>query len=411
MDKTVKELIEKIVEFQEKSAYPGEKKMRKLISDTYKFLEGRDVKLFGGLAINEAVSKKDKIYPESEYPDIDCITYKPKKDGIELANYLFNKGHEDVSVVEGANAGVYKVRAYNRDAVDFSYQPKKVYDLIPVTVINNINYVSPEFLLIDLYKSLAFPENTWRWEKDFKRLTLLEKYVDFKEKSKIELKGNYDFDDLVKKIMKKTNAIVTGYYAVNLITGETNNVPYLEIIVDNYEKEKKNLDTLIKEKFPNKEITIKYHNILGKFYPKKFVYVVDGNNVMSVLSFEDYSLSCVGYYKIKGIRVTNYHFLMFYFLTLKYIGGIVGVSILERVSDYYCNHLYLLNKKKNFPIFQLECIGKRNDHVRENKIRRLDPKIKEFKYNVSSKKQISPDKVGTGEIPNYGGEIYYIQTI
>jgi hypothetical protein len=416
-DKILSDFIDELILYKELHTPPGEKVIKQLIQDIFSFLkDNKDIKIYGGTAI-DAVKK---IYHPDKIPDIDCYTPAPRKLSVGLANFLLEKGHKDITVVSGVHESVYKVRAYNRDAADFSYVPENLFKVIPVNKINGINYVKIDFLLIDLFKSLAFPkENVYRWEKDLSRL---EKVIT--EPKKVELKYKKSENDYISVVRKEFDKkyIATGIYSAHILLGNLDNIEYLEYIS---EKEPEfvnyfpNAEVEIckanfhKEMRGISEVKIKYYNPLSTKFPRKYIYTVNGTIVAIIYTLSDQTLSCVNYYTAKvgkeKIKTTNYHYTMAHLLMMKYIGGIVGSPLLGNLSEYYYYLLYQANKKKPFPVFQLDCIGTPHDAKRQANEKKWQ-KIDIFKYSPHQRK-IEPANIGTGAVPNHAGELFKSKVI
>lgn len=397
-DDIIDKFIEELVIYNELNSPPGKVIMEKLISDIFEFLKNNNnIKIYGGTAIN--VIKP--IYHPDKIPDIDCYTPAPRKLSVELANFLLDKGHKEVNVVSGVHESVYKVRAYNRDAADFSYVPENLFNVIPVNKINNINYVKIDYLLIDLYKSLAFPkENVYRWKKDYTRLLDV-----ISEPKKVELKYKFNnkYIDSIRKEMDK-KFIATGVYSAHILLGKMDNIEYLEYISTS----EPNID--IKKFFPNeKDIKLKFYNPLSSKFPRKYIYTINNTIVAIIYTLQDQPLSCVSYYTKDKIKTTNYHYTMAHLLMMKYIGGIVGAKPIENLSEYYYYLLYQANKKKPFPVFQLECIGEPHDAKRQANEKKWS-KINVFKYNPHQRK-VDSKNIGTGAVPNHAGELFKTKSI
>lgn len=398
---SLKDLIDEIVIFNELNTPPGEKIMKQLINDIFTFLKGNNrIKIYGGTAINAV----KPIYHPDKIPDIDCYTPAPRKLSVELANFLLVKGHKEISVVSGVHESVYKVRAYNRDAADFSYVPENLFNVIPVNKINGINYVKIDYLLIDLFKSLAFPkENVYRWKKDYSRLLDV-----ISEPKKVELKykgaDNKYISILRKEFDKKF--IATGIYSAHILLGNLDNIEYLEYITT----DEPNFAT---NYFPGETVKIKYYNPLSTKFPRKYIYTVNDKIIAIIYILKDQPLSCVNYYKVKvgkeKINTTNFHYTMSHLLMMKYIGGIVGSQQLGNLAEYYYYQLYQANKKKPFPVFQLDCIGEPHDAKRQANEKKWK-KINIFKYSPEQR-TIEPENIGTGAVPNHAGELFKTKII
>lgn len=408
----MEDIIDKIIIHKEMESYPGREKLNDVIHIIEEFLKTHDVKIYGGSAIHQFTP----IYEKDKIPDFDGFTTKPKKYAVKLANALFKNGHNEI-VVKPSNiwTGVYKIFVYDRPLVDFSYLPEKIYNIIPYKKFNGIQYITPEFIIIDLFKTLVFPkENVYRWKKDTDRLNLMLKNFPIKPVKEIEkkfLQKNTFDTSFIKKLQEKTNLLLTGISSYILLT-KGNKTDYYEFITPDYKKDKQEIDKIMKEKYNT--FDIKYHYPVGKILPRKYVYTKDGKIILIIYSLYDYSLKCINYYLVDNIKTTNYHFNMYLLLTMKFIGDIVGSNYLKLISNYYSYKLYELNKKQQLPVFQLECVGEIIDKIRESKIKLKEKKISKtwtFEYTPTDKKILDPENVSSGASPELDGSIYNIEKV
>jgi hypothetical protein len=143
--------------------------------------------IYGGLAINEHLKYVDNnlaIYNASEpIADIDIYTPDPYGDAIAIAD-LLAKEFNYVQFIEAIHKGTFKIAIEFKYLYDLTFIPPSVFDTMPYIVyakgttngsdlFTDVRFISPDFMFIDIYKSFTDISNCWRWEKDYKRMSLL----------------------------------------------------------------------------------------------------------------------------------------------------------------------------------------------------------------------------------------------
>ena len=136
---------------------------------------------YGGQAINVHLPKKHKFYdPELNIPDYDFMTPDQDKDIEQLAIYLRKAGFTEISAKEGMHEGTIKIYVNFVPVADITAIDPKLYDLLiqKKVVYEGISYMDANTLRMLMYLELGRPKGEVdRWEKVYKRLMLLNRYV------------------------------------------------------------------------------------------------------------------------------------------------------------------------------------------------------------------------------------------
>ena len=140
--------------------------------------------LYGGIAINALLNKYGHpIYKENDFPDYDFFSVNPINDGVLLANKIYEAGYTYVKLIQAIHQYTVRIQInFNIYICDISYVPLVVYNNLPfVELIDKVpndkfKYVTPDFVRIQLYKTLCSKVDLYRWKKDYKRLKLINKF-------------------------------------------------------------------------------------------------------------------------------------------------------------------------------------------------------------------------------------------
>lgn len=392
------------------NSIPSRKEKNNLIKLVEEFLKNKKRKIYGGTAINKFVT----IYDQYEEPDYDVYSPQPKSDAIELAHFLFKNGIKEVNVARGVAKGTYKVFANKQEAVDLSYCPQKMYELIPSKTIGGLEFTKPEFLKIDLLVSICNPETSiYRWEKELPRyLKLNQKYPLQKIGSNPKTEYNPEAEKLLNSYFKnKDDSIITGLAAYNLYIQQSGfkdfyqpKLDYLEVLTtDPYEM----IRDLIK-KYSIKNLKCKYFSHFLKIIPEKFVIFYKNIRLINIYNLKN---KCYPFIKINDFNVSSVDYLSLYSYSMIYQARVIKNSYLENI---FSSILYNLDKCKNkhyqkhntdmlsdklFRSFVYFCKGKELDHYQYYK---LNIRKESFNYKVDS----DEPKTNTdhGILYNYLGE-------
>ena len=165
--------------------------IKKMLSILEKFLQRGKNMCYGGIALNAVLPKDSQFYDfDNELPDYDFFSPNAVKDALDLCDLYHRAGFEMVEARSGVHHGTYKVYVNyvamaditQMDPVYFNYMMEEA------VKIKNIYYSPIHFLRMALFIELSRPKgDISRWEKVFKRLTLLNKYYPLKSEIPCEL--------------------------------------------------------------------------------------------------------------------------------------------------------------------------------------------------------------------------------
>lgn len=156
----------------------------KIIQILEDFLKVKHVICYGGTAINNILPRDEQFYNKDvEVPDYDFYSKTALDDAIELSNIYHDAGYAEVEAKAGVHHGTYKVYVNFMAVADITQLNPIIYDeLIKDSIkIAGIHYASPDFLRMGMYLELSRPNgDVSRWEKVYKRLSLLNKHYPIK---------------------------------------------------------------------------------------------------------------------------------------------------------------------------------------------------------------------------------------
>lgn len=217
----LKEIIDAKQSQEKKNEFVQFEKMYDVIK---KFLIKNNLVLYGGVALNELLPDKHKIYENNEIPDYDCFSYKAKQHALELGKELKKAGYNYVEVKSGVHAGTIKVFAEFKAAADFTQVTKSFYQfLLQESLSNNTKYQSdtkltvapPVFLKWSFYKELSRPEGSlFRWEKIYHRYHIFMKEHGTDKNKKVSIPNYRDLlttpcdDPNIQSIISQVDTMV-----------------------------------------------------------------------------------------------------------------------------------------------------------------------------------------------------------
>jgi hypothetical protein len=205
--------------------------IKKMINILEAFLRKKKLVCYGGTAINNILPESAQFYDRTlEIPDYDFFSPHALKDAKELAD-LYAKEEEftDVEAKSGIHHGTYKVYVNFIPIADITYLTSTLFKAVreESILVNGIRYAPPNFLRMSMYLELSRPDgDISRWEKVFKRLSLLNKHYPLSNpkcsiKSFVrDFEGDKEYETIVYDTVR--NAIVDqglvffGGYAITL---------------------------------------------------------------------------------------------------------------------------------------------------------------------------------------------------
>ena len=159
------------------------KEITPMITIVEDFLRKKRLICYGGTAINNILPKQAQFYNRDlEIPDYDFYSSNAMDDAKELADIFHTKGFREIEAKAGVHFGTYKVFVNLIPIADITFLHPIIFKSMSKEAIkiNGILYSPPNFLRMNMYLELSRPEgDVSRWEKIFKRLTLLNKHYPF----------------------------------------------------------------------------------------------------------------------------------------------------------------------------------------------------------------------------------------
>ena len=204
--------------------------IKKIIGILEMFLRKKKLIVYGGLAINNLLPKKDQFYDKSsEIPDYDFFSSNALNDAKELADIYVKEGFIEVEAKSGQHHGTYKLFVNFIPVADLTYIPKELFNKLKKSSISisGILYAPPNYLRMGMYLELSRPSgDVSRWEKVLKRLILLNKryplssqscyHVDFQRKMDQTDEKTNEIYEVVKNSLIDQGVVFFGGYALSL---------------------------------------------------------------------------------------------------------------------------------------------------------------------------------------------------
>lgn len=189
--------------------------VQEIISIVEKFISSHGLICYGGTAINNILPEDSQFYNKDvEIPDYDFYSKDAMNHARELADIYAAKGFREVEAKSGIHTGTYKVFVNAIGVADITQIHPDLFDSFDneKVTIKGINYAPPNFLRMSMYLELSRPEGDLsRWEKVFKRLTLLNKHYPLYNDNLDKKCQSIDFQRPYKHYVKKTKSLNQGY--------------------------------------------------------------------------------------------------------------------------------------------------------------------------------------------------------
>ena len=362
-----------------------------------KYIKDNERKIYGGLAINESIKRKDKnlaIYDETQtIPDYDFYSPEPIKDIVLICQLLHEKGYKNIQCREAQHANTYKLKIerYEKELADISYVWAPYYNMIPTYIVNNIHYVRPDYQIIDMYRAFTNPLFGWyKIDKYYERASLLENLY-FLDSEISDYKKNFNTLDLLytknnttnltnisknkqnklknikyklkneeiqqehklvlnilnaieKNFLKNNkNIIIVGDYAYNTLINISNipnkkerNISVLnyEIITLNITEFNKELMKFFSQLNINKKINRIFIYPFLEFYDKSYLYTYNSIPLIRVYQTD----ICYPYNTIKKYNIGSYHLIMQFLYAKKFRN-----TVLSNTNFYYKYKYMIVN--------------------------------------------------------------------
>jgi hypothetical protein len=353
----IKDAIINNIKYQKK--YRKDKYTSPLYFDLIEqFISKKELLCYGGTAINKYLPKEKQFYEDNDIPDYDCFSTNSLEDAKELANILFKNNIINVEIKSALFKGTYKIFINFIPIVDITHIEKSIFlNIYNKSVkIDNLLYVSPNYLKISLYQELSRPlGDISRWEKIYNRLELLNIYKPlYVPNCSIHHKDMPETEDFIEinksliELIKKHKWITLGDYGLSY---------YLKYFPKKYKN--------IKRKIDIPYILIDNINDVLKLLPfdyNKHYYSYHFTNDFYQITFNDYPVlyvfitnSCQSYNTINGVNVATIDTILSIYYALSFL-NVNYINIHKILS--YCYLLHNINMNKGVcKRFTLPCVG------------------------------------------------------
>lgn len=308
--------IEKRVRLEELKLPPSAQERDKIKKTILQFVKKRNRIVYGGYAldclISDASERKERVYSDHDYPDIEFYTPHLKADVRDLTDLFYVNGHKHVFAEEGVHPATFVIKVEFVGVCDITFTPAPFFESIPSVKVDGIRLVSPEFAMIDVFRVYNYPLNNYfRLTKSFTRANLLLKYypLDFGNPPRVEKAMKHE--RFVLDAFSDT-MIVTGQVAQNRFCQEAGIeqdpiIPPILAVSTSYEADVKRL----KHTFRGKETSyLPFTELLGR----KTLFYHNHEPVLLLIEEED---TCVPYHETTP-RISTLHGTVFYALCMLY---------------------------------------------------------------------------------------------
>nr|QBK87307.1 MAG: uncharacterized protein LCMAC201_02170 [Marseillevirus LCMAC201] len=366
------------------------KEAYKIVSN---FVKSKNLKLYGGTALNIYLPQKHKIYKKSTLPDYDFFSPDPWNDAVELADLLYKAGFKYTETKAGIHKGTFKVFANFWPIADITYLPQDLYDQITTKKKNGYTIVSPAYLQMTMYNMISKPiESPVRWPNVSFRQKLLEQWAAPKyrkkqcaddfigEKERPELEPELEKAlQVVHREVRKAKLIHYGALAFNkyiALGGGELRIPvyFYELLTEDAGKYAKEFEKQIKKitmnELINDVVYLPYKDMNKLSY---ILYMVIDENMYPVFSITELT-RCIPYKYFGGRYYCSIDYLFYELYNQMFNEDTdlhsFDVSCLIRYL-YYIQQRYYSTKniseldKSPFQRFVIKCRGPYYDTIRE----------------------------------------------
>jgi hypothetical protein len=299
----------------------GDPQIKKMMDIVHKFVQTEKVMCYGGTAINNVLPEKKRFYdPKVDIPDYDFFSENPQKLCVKLSDQLKKAGLENIEAKPGAHLGTFKVFCDYIGVADITHMESDLFKRLwkDSIIKDNIHYVPPDFLKMNVYLELSRPMgDVSRWKKVFGRLTLLnDEYPTVCPKSYENLNDTLMKSEIKKKIenlLIEQKVVLLGFNAGSL--------------QQDHQEWKIPMDILVEEKDVQR-ITQELIKIFGRGSARARSYeeyeellpahtdIVEGSHLL-VRIYE--TMACHSYHELKsGLRIGSIPTLINFFFAMLY---------------------------------------------------------------------------------------------
>jgi hypothetical protein len=206
----------------------GLQETKRIIDIVKTFIRQKNCILYGGTAINDVLPRHAQFYDyKYQFPDYDMFSPRALEDTKALADIFVKEGFFDVEAKAGVHQGTYKVFVNQLSVADITFIHQDLYKSLQKRgkIIQGMMYCPINFLKQACYLELSRPMgDVSRWEKVYKRLTLLNKYFPMhhpckaytKKCNKQDVHCDPEFRNLIKTSLLKEDVVFIGGLATDI---------------------------------------------------------------------------------------------------------------------------------------------------------------------------------------------------
>jgi hypothetical protein len=317
--------------------------VQKMIQILENFLRKKKCICYGGTAINNILPEEAQFYDRSvEIPDYDFFSLHAATDAKELADIYYRAGFTETEAKSGVHKGTYKVFVNYIPMADITALHPNIFRSIQKDSIKieGILYAPPNYLRMGMFLELSRPAgDVSRWEKVFKRLTLLNKYHPLKtpyncralDNSKESSDSKEEKEEKIFFTLREAfiseNGVFLGGFAASLYSKfvkehppiDKNHPPTFDVIVEEPEK----CASILKEKLVAigiRKVKIIKHANLEDVIPEHIQVIVENKTVAFLFK----PIACYNYNEIEigshMIKVATIDTMLSFYLAFAYSG-------------------------------------------------------------------------------------------
>lgn len=369
-----------------------DKDSKEMIDILEKFLKRKRCVCYGGTAINNILPEEVQFYDRNvEIPDYDFYSKTAKDDARELADIYFLAGYKEVEAKSGVHESTYKVFVNFIGIADITQLDERIFDNLQKQAIEKqgILYASPNFLRMASYLELSRPRgDVSRWEKVFKRITLLNKYypltpeincdvlefqrkMDFKDKKTSELIFNIAKDTFIEEKVVFFGGYAFSVYA-DFFTNERQKkinpkTPDFDVLSLTPKKTAEKVAQRLADS-GIKDIFIYKHEKIGEIIPENYQITIGPNeNERDTIAFIYSPVACHSYNEIsvdgQKVFVATINTILSFYLAFMFVNKWYYNKERVLCMSQYLFDLEQANRlEQRGPLkrFSTQCIGKQN---------------------------------------------------
>lgn len=380
--------------------------VKKILEIVEKFIVTKKLVCYGGTAINNILPKNAQFYDKSvDLPDYDFFSPNALENAKELADIYYKEGYTDVEAKAGVHMGTFKVFVNFIPIADITQLVDPLYKSIykDSIMIAGIRYAPPDYLRMGMYLELSRPNgDISRWEKVFKRLTLLNTHYPMNSGNchqidlQRDLDSNKEQSEQLYTIARDTliaqGVVFFGGYASSLYSKYTSKlekqelkkIPDFDVITEDINRTAIILkEQLTREGFKNVKTVA--NKAIGEIIPESIEVLVGEETIAmlySPIACHNYNILQIGNNKVNVATIDT---ILSFYLSFIYLDSIFHKERVLCMAKYLFDleQKTRLNQRGLLKRFSMNCYGKQTtlEDMRSEK----SDKFKELKNNRDSK--------------------------